>query len=310
MTVSVCLAKSYDIAAILLPPSSTTTCKSPGLECSDCNSLHYCSPDLQSLFSVKCADQNKLRPFCNPTKNACEAKEPNDCKKESNKFHCPGEGAYPDLEHCRKYYQCNADGSQEHESCGLTRIYSHSTQGCAKGPCRTYNSKLGLCKRKINTLIAYAKDKNLYVLCSADAPKLFQCPKNEIFDEISVVCKFECAQDGFFPAKDADKYYFCYKVGKKYQEMVLQCPNGFKFSASGQGEGACLRKDVTTITPEVTSPEITTPEVATPEVTTIAVTSPEVATSDVTEELTTTVKPTEPPTTESENSATTTDDSD
>lgn len=247
VTVTVCLAKSTSSASIFLT-STTATCKSHGLECADCETLQYCSVNMEPLFSVKCAEQSKLRPFCDQSTNACVATEPKDCKAEATKFICPGTGTYPDLVDCRKYYTCPADGSdQEHVNCASTQIYSHAVKGCARGICRTYNSKLGLCKGKINKLIAYA-DKNLYVLCLADAPKLLQCPKNEIFDEVSVSCKFQCTQDGFYPAREADKFYFCYKVGKAYQEMLLECPTGFEFASTEEGKGACVPKEIPTTT--------------------------------------------------------------
>jgi len=247
------LAKK-DSSSIILAPQGENNCQTLGLQCRDCETIQYCSNNREPIFQIKCADQSKGRPHCDSTTNTCVKAHPAVCNIDASPFICPGEGTYPDLENCKNYYVCDENKVPTTNACLLGQIYDHTSQGCVRGfACKSYSSKTGQCKARINQLVTYAPSRDLYILCLSGRPSLlFQCPiKGDVFNEEEAQCRFECTQRGYFQNHaNPSEFYYCTLVGKKLVASVLTCPLGTEFVQLGVGQGICTTTTTTSTTTE------------------------------------------------------------
>ncbi|GLV34830.1 hypothetical protein CBL_09310 [Carabus blaptoides fortunei] len=200
------VANSTELLTLLLTKAQDKPCVLDGLQCKNSNEMQYCASG-SALFTMQCADQNPLKPYCDLETDMCTSAILEDPTIPAN-FICPDAGYYPDLLDCRKNHYCVRKGSNPAGS------------------------------ESIRTM----PNIFFHYWSVADNPILLACPSKDFqFDVSSVTCIFKCKANGRFPYPgDESKYYHCVYTGNKYVQQILECPGDGKFEQdANNGNGKC-----------------------------------------------------------------------
>lgn len=168
--------------------------------------------------------------FCNPETNQC-SDNIDSCTGTSD--YCPGDGVWPNLRNCSRYFHCEDNTVSSHE-CEFGTIFNYKSGRCEDdAPCSTYTHLTG-CQTKV---LAAHHNPNWFVFCAIwPNPILAQCPaKSYSFSEETGNCEYRCGRNNMWRnGKYADEldsavYHNCYKKGSKWITKTERCREGSVF---------------------------------------------------------------------------------
>uniref|UniRef100_A0A182WMK3 Chitin-binding type-2 domain-containing protein n=1 Tax=Anopheles minimus TaxID=112268 RepID=A0A182WMK3_9DIPT len=253
----VCLINSCIGSQILsVTQFQTSTCadrQSPGIFCSDCNTVAVCvkiGNSWETYWVESCSQTAGL--YCNEFDGGCSDSLGSCNPTREGGFECNTPGVFPDPYNCRLYHMCFLNGNNPvaiHMDCGGA-AFSPATGDCSL----TLNDTVCLTPQftcnVLGQMDAWPGNNNIYYICAAEMvnevrvlrPRLYRCPANQMFQNGQCVQRdwsnmppgtmvpHECQRPGLFVDPSHCRYY--YSCNADLVPTHLLCPEGTYFNAN------------------------------------------------------------------------------
>uniref|UniRef100_A0A182M4L3 Chitin-binding type-2 domain-containing protein n=1 Tax=Anopheles culicifacies TaxID=139723 RepID=A0A182M4L3_9DIPT len=251
LLVVVCLIKASTGSHVLsVTQFQTSTCadrQSPGIFCSDCNTVAVCVKigTVWETFWVEACNTaegmycNEFEGGCSTTIGACNP-------GGEGAFECNTPGVFPDPFNCRLYHMCFQNGNNPvaiNMDCGGA-AFSPATGDCSLPLNDTICMQPQFNCSIVGQMDAWPGNSNIYYICAAEMvngnrvlrPRLYRCPANQMFQNGQCVQRdwsngtYECERPGLFIDPSHCRYY--YSCNADLVATRLPCPDGTYFNGN------------------------------------------------------------------------------